>query len=124
MVFGSLDQALETSRRLHQRHASIRGVIPEAIASHTASSGYFANEVSALMWVHATLVDTALTAYQLVVSPVRVGDLQDRRRASTARTLRMSFREACGYRGGMRPAPTSIPRSRHLHKYEMGEHLR
>src|SRR5688500_12044883 len=24
MVFGSLDQALETSRRLHQRHASIQ----------------------------------------------------------------------------------------------------
>jgi uncharacterized protein (DUF2236 family) len=78
MVFGSLDQALETSRRLHQRHASIQGVITEAIGSHTAGSGYFANEVSALMWVHATLVDTALTAYQLVVSPVRVGDLQDR----------------------------------------------
>src|SRR5829696_3860644 len=59
MVFGSLDQALETSRRLHQRHASIQGVITEAIGSHTAGSGYFANEVSALTWVHATLVDTA-----------------------------------------------------------------
>jgi uncharacterized protein (DUF2236 family) len=70
MVFGSLDQALATSRRLHQRHASIQGVLTEPIGSYPAGSGYFANEVSALMWVHATLVDTALTAYQLVVSPV------------------------------------------------------
>jgi uncharacterized protein (DUF2236 family) len=70
MVFGSLDQALATSLRLHQRHASIQGVLTETIGSYPAGSGYFANEVSALMWVHATLVDTALTAYELIVSPV------------------------------------------------------
>jgi hypothetical protein len=44
LVFGSLDQALETSRQLHQRHASIQGVIPEAIGPYPAGSGYFANE--------------------------------------------------------------------------------
>jgi len=60
VVFGSLDQALATSRQLHQRHASIQGVVSEAIGSHPAGSGYFANEVSALTWVHATLVDSAL----------------------------------------------------------------
>jgi uncharacterized protein (DUF2236 family) len=54
MVFGSLDQALATSRRLRQRHASVQGVLTEAIGSHSKGSGYFANEVSALMWVHAT----------------------------------------------------------------------
>jgi uncharacterized protein (DUF2236 family) len=37
MVFGSLDQALETSRRLHQRHDRVAG----------GWVGYFANEVSA-----------------------------------------------------------------------------
>jgi len=70
LVFGSLDQAQATSRRLHQRHASIRGAISETTGSYPLGSPYFANEVSALMWVHATLVDTALRAYELVLPPV------------------------------------------------------
>src|SRR5437899_13102561 len=31
MVFGSLDQALAAARHLHQRHATIVGLLPEAI---------------------------------------------------------------------------------------------
>jgi uncharacterized protein (DUF2236 family) len=71
LVFGSLDQALAASRRLHQRHNVIEGVLPEAIGSYPAGSPYEANEQSALMWVHATLVDTALNAYVLVHPPIR-----------------------------------------------------
>ena len=122
MVFGSLDQALETSRRLHQRHASIQGVIPEPTGSHTAGSGYFATEVSALMWVHATLVDTALTAFSLASEGRGPSGSCDG--APCQPPAMMIVREACGYRGGKRPPPTSIPRSRHRHKYEMGERLR
>jgi len=64
LVFGSLDQALATARRLHRRHAAVEGPMPDA------GSRYLANEVSALMWVHATLVDTALLAYELVRPPL------------------------------------------------------
>jgi uncharacterized protein (DUF2236 family) len=67
LVFGSLDQALATARRLHRRHAAIRGRLPEPLARYGAGSPYYANEVSALMWVHATLVDTAVRAYELVL---------------------------------------------------------
>ena len=31
---------------------------------------YGANDVAALRWVHATLIDTALVAYQLVYPPL------------------------------------------------------
>src|SRR5215210_9268468 len=71
LVFGSLDQALKTSRRLHGRHAAIAGSIPEALGRYAEGSPYRANEVSALLWVHATLVDTALLAYELVHPPLR-----------------------------------------------------
>src|SRR5215204_7499755 len=60
LVFGSLEQALATSRRLHRRHAAISGYLPERLGPYAAGSPS-ANEVSALMWVHATLVETALT---------------------------------------------------------------
>jgi uncharacterized protein (DUF2236 family) len=70
LVFGSLDQALGTSRRLHRRHAAIGGKIPATLGAYPADSSYAANEISALMWVHATLVDTALAAYETVLPPL------------------------------------------------------
>lgn len=70
MVFGSRDNALAAARRLHQRHAAIVGVLPEAAGPFEAGSTYRANEVSALRWVHATLVDTALLVHDLVLPPL------------------------------------------------------
>src|SRR3954449_8059726 len=70
LVFGSLEQALATSRRLHRRHAAISGYIPQRLGQYPKGSPYRANEVSALMWVHATLVETALTVHGLVLEPL------------------------------------------------------
>jgi hypothetical protein len=67
MVFGTLDQAVEAARRLHSRHAKITGVMPITAGPFAAGSRYFANETSALHWVHATLVETALIARDLVL---------------------------------------------------------
>jgi uncharacterized protein (DUF2236 family) len=70
LVFGSLEQALATSRRLHRRHAALSGYLPETFGPYAKGSPYLANEVSALMWVHATLVETALAAHDLVLEPL------------------------------------------------------
>jgi uncharacterized protein (DUF2236 family) len=67
MVFGSLDQSLDAARHLHRRHAAISGTLPWEAGPFPAGSRYCANEVSALCWVHATLWDTALMTYALVV---------------------------------------------------------
>ena len=67
MVFGTLDQALAAARRLHRRHAVVTGSLPQAAGRYEAGSAYSANEVSALQWVHATLVETALQTHDLVL---------------------------------------------------------
>jgi uncharacterized protein (DUF2236 family) len=67
MVFGSLDQSFDAARRLHHRHAAIGGTLPAHAGPFPAGSPYCANEVSALRWVHATLWDTALMTYALVL---------------------------------------------------------
>jgi uncharacterized protein (DUF2236 family) len=67
MVFGTIDQALAASRRLHERHAAIEGDLPAAAGCFAAGSRYQANDVAALLWVHATLTDTALLAYDSVL---------------------------------------------------------
>ncbi len=67
MVFGTLDQALAAARRLHRRHAAVTGILPWTAGRFAAGSLYRANEVSALRWVHATLVETALLTHDLVL---------------------------------------------------------
>jgi uncharacterized protein (DUF2236 family) len=74
MVFGSLDQALGAAGRLNRRHAVITGNLSEAVGAFNKGSHYYANEVSALRWVHATLVDTALMAHDLVLPALTVDE--------------------------------------------------
>jgi uncharacterized protein (DUF2236 family) len=69
LVFGTLDQALATARRLRARHAAITGVMPKNAGPFAAGSAYCANDASAMLWVHATLVDTALIAHDLILPP-------------------------------------------------------
>ncbi len=67
IVFGSVDEALAAARHLHRRHAGIRGAMPESVGPFPRDSRYEANELAALQWVYATLVDSALLAYELVL---------------------------------------------------------
>lgn len=70
MVFGTLDQALTAARRLHNRHAQISGTLPAAAGPFAGGSRYAANEPAALRWVHATLVESAVLAHNLVCPPL------------------------------------------------------
>jgi uncharacterized protein (DUF2236 family) len=70
MVFGTLDQSMSAARRLHRRHASISGQLPWTAGPFPAGSTYAANAIPALRWVYATLIETALVAYELVLPPL------------------------------------------------------
>ncbi|QFI77089.1 DUF2236 domain-containing protein [Bradyrhizobium betae] len=72
MVFGSLDRALLSSRQLHRRHSMIVGAMPATVGPFAAGSRYCANDIPSLRWVHATLVETALMAHDLVLPPLPV----------------------------------------------------
>src|SRR5262245_34614215 len=97
MVFGSLDHSLDAARRLHRRHAAISGTLPSPAGSFPAGSTYCANEVSALRWVHATLWDTALMTYALVLGAL-ARDQQERYYAESRR-----FAALFGIPGGRLP---------------------
>ena len=67
MVFGSLDQALGAARRLHSRHEAVAGTMPVDVGPFARGSPYRANDVAALRWVFATLIEGALLAYEMVL---------------------------------------------------------
>ncbi|CCD95957.1 conserved hypothetical protein [Bradyrhizobium sp. ORS 375] len=70
MVFGTRDQAVAVARRLYRRHAAVDGVMTETAGPFAAGSRYRANDVEALRWVHATLVETAMMSYGLLCPPL------------------------------------------------------
>lgn len=70
MVFGDLDHAVNSARRVHAIHERVVGHIGEATDSSGPLSRYAANEANALFWVHATLLDSALSTYELLIQKV------------------------------------------------------
>jgi uncharacterized protein (DUF2236 family) len=70
VVFGTRSQASATIRRVNAIHARVRGQRPDD------GSPYSALEPEALLWVHATLVDTALRVYGRFVAPLSSADEQ------------------------------------------------
>lgn len=67
MVFGSLDQALTAARRLRGRHDAVTGAMPVDAGPFARGTPYHANDTASLRWVYATLIETALLAYEAVL---------------------------------------------------------
>ncbi len=70
MVFGTLDQAMAAARHLYTLHTRITGELSEDVAAYRRGSRYEANEVAALRWVFATLVESGVMAYESVLPPL------------------------------------------------------
>lgn len=66
MIFGSAPQAFRAARSLYQLHTAITGELPADVASYAKGSRYQALHMPALLWVYATLIDSAVIAYQSV----------------------------------------------------------
>jgi uncharacterized protein (DUF2236 family) len=62
VVFGSETLARSVGARIHRMH------------EHVTGTTYRANDPSNLLWVHATLVDTALLCYTRLVEPLSAAD--------------------------------------------------
>lgn len=69
VVFGTLADANATIRRVNAIHAAVRG-------QRADGAEYSALDPEALLWVHATLVDTALRVYSRFVAPLSAADAQ------------------------------------------------
>jgi uncharacterized protein (DUF2236 family) len=73
MVFGELDDALRAARRVHAIHSRIEGTFATAIGGWPAGTRYHANDVDALRWVHATLINTTIVVRELLEGPMPTG---------------------------------------------------
>jgi uncharacterized protein (DUF2236 family) len=67
VVFGTRSRAEATIRRVNAVHAAVSGRLP-------SGTPYSAADPEALLWVHATLIDTALRVYSRFVRPLSPED--------------------------------------------------
>jgi uncharacterized protein (DUF2236 family) len=68
IVFGSTRVAEEAARKLWRVHGHVHGIAP-------GGRPYDARDPELLMWVHATLLDTALLVYQRYVARLTIAEL-------------------------------------------------
>ena len=70
MLFGEPPIAAQSAREVAAIHARIFGRLPDDAGAFRAGTAYAALDRSALRWVHATLLDTSLRMYALLVRPL------------------------------------------------------
>ncbi len=70
LSYGSTEQAFARARQLHGIHSKIHGQMDETVGPFPKGSAYSANDVNAMLWVHATLWDTAIMMHEAVMGPM------------------------------------------------------
>jgi len=73
-VFGSAADALAAVRQVERVHRRVRGVLAEDVGPFRRGTRYDASDPALLFWVHATLVDSALLAYEQFVDRLSAGE--------------------------------------------------
>jgi uncharacterized protein (DUF2236 family) len=75
-VFGDTQTATDAAARLARVHGRVRGRTLEPGGRFPAGTPYAASDPELLMWVHATLVDTALLFYDRYVHRLTIAERQ------------------------------------------------
>lgn len=83
VVFGSTPRAERAIRRINAIHGVVSGRVPET------GQPYHALDPALLLWVHATLVDTALRVYERYVAPLAAADCEGYHEEARAIAIRL-----------------------------------
>jgi uncharacterized protein (DUF2236 family) len=70
ILFGTRAEAEATAARVRALHARVCGKLIEGTRAFPAGTRYAAEDPALARWVHATLVDSALTGYECFVSEI------------------------------------------------------
>ena len=74
IVFRDAAEAIAAIREIERRHTRVRGTLDADIGRYPRGTPYDANDPELMFWVLATLVDTALEVYEMLVGPLDAAD--------------------------------------------------
>lgn len=70
ILFGTREQAEVAASKINAIHERVRGRLLETVGAWPAGTPYWAGDPDLLLWVHCTLVDSDLIAYERFVGPL------------------------------------------------------
>jgi uncharacterized protein (DUF2236 family) len=74
IVFAEMPQAEQAASQLRGMHRRITGELTESVGAFPAHRRYFADNPALMLWVFATLVDTSLTTYERLLTPLSMAE--------------------------------------------------
>jgi uncharacterized protein (DUF2236 family) len=74
LAFGTRSEARKAAQTINQRHKPVQGTLQRQAGDFTADAAYHARDPELLLWVHATLVESILHVYQLLVAPLALAE--------------------------------------------------
>jgi uncharacterized protein (DUF2236 family) len=76
LVFGDDTVAGRASGALAAAHRPVRGLLPRAVGRFPSGTPYDASDPALALWVHATLIDSALAVHRRFVGPLPAAALE------------------------------------------------
>ena len=70
LTFGSDSTAHDAARTINRLHTHVHGTLPGQAGDYRSGAPYKARDPQLLLWVHATLIDTILYIYPLLIGPL------------------------------------------------------
>jgi uncharacterized protein (DUF2236 family) len=70
LTFGSSSTAHDAARTINRLHTHVHGNLPDLAGAFHIGTPYRARDPKLLLWVHATLIDTILSVYPLLIGPL------------------------------------------------------
>ena len=77
VVYGSRAEAERVGARVQSMHKKVHGRLSQQTGPYPEGTLYSAGDPELLLWVHATLVDTALLVYETWVGPLSETEQRD-----------------------------------------------
>jgi uncharacterized protein (DUF2236 family) len=82
-------RVIENIRAIHRR---VRGRLTEAVGAFPAGSPYSAEDPALVLWVHATLIESVILAYDSLVAPCGLADRDTYCREASAVAIELGAR--------------------------------
>src|SRR3954451_10873517 len=76
VVYGTPEGAEQPGRRVRTIHKRVNGTLPRAMGPFPAGTPYSAEDPDLLLWIHSTLVGTALLMYRTYVGPLSTDEIE------------------------------------------------
>lgn len=77
MVFGTQSEVQEAIAEIDRAHRPATGQIEDAIGKHSAGASYNPRNPRQALWVYATLVEGAISGYEVLVAPLSASKKQE-----------------------------------------------